>query len=1097
MEETLPIDYTGSETDDEISGPVMAAVGCLKVIARDGEKERCYPVFKGVNSVGRSTSCQICIPVKAISKHHATILVEKDSHFLQDNNSKNHTRRNKVLLRPQTYYELSDKCDLLFGDCSCIYYTGKEQWEGFVARRDDDSQTLCETVAMTSSEEPLPVTPVTHDRHVIRSSCDVTDALFSPDEVADKRTVPVTTEQTQLLFTADADGTAVTNGSDSRSSSPLLAEQDHEATQLIPIAEIAATEHNETEANEEATIAYPIAPTTTSPSHSPVMDGDDDIDATIPYDMTQGFNLLNKGRGSASNSPDADIENTIPYEMTQGMVGSNLTESPTTKHSPIDDVEPTIPYEMPEASPTGSDPAVGVAEPTVGVAEPMVGMADPTACRDEPAEGVAEPTIHVDEPTVGVVDQTVNVDDPTVHIDEPAVGVAEPTVHVDEPTVGVADPTVHVDEPAMDLAKPMVGVSEPAAADLDETQSIDDNDPTIAVMHPAVGVADAMDDDDDATQSVDPAVGVAEMDTGDASTTTDQQMDTRDEKFVDHSDNSAHVPPAVSPTHLSPRTSPINKTTPILKNVMSPKSPTSKKVHFESAKPATLHLSTPLPSGSGTTVSLDDEESPDVELPAKTLLEPHPPLSNDKTATTTAANTRGGAKRKGKTKTETTSGAKTRSSSAEKDKAVSNKKAPAETKRGGARNKSAGSSTKTEDTTSSKEKRSATESTKDKRNTARRSAEGNATTGTSTGKSTAKGKTASDKGKAQPSRRGGKRKVAAELSTDSDETPSVTPITTPVNESPSFLTDADALFSGGGRIKRKYTDFLSTPKRDHLLRREESLNIELSSVKSSSSSSNDLLSIPQDDLPAASRDSPIVSHDPPVVSHDSATASHDTLPKVLFTGIVDEDGQKVVKELGGELVESVFDCTHLVTDDKLRRTLKLLCCISRGCPIVSTQWLKKCKQQKKFVSAEPFIIKDRTFEKQRKCSLSASLAKARTGPPLLQNQQFFITGNVQPAPSDMSDIIKCSGGEVLDHMPLVGSDTVSIITCDADLSTCKAASEGGVSLYSSEYLLSGILRQQMDPVSHCLVVKEEERPNKNKRRASSSNETSSTKRRRK
>ena len=53
-------------------------------------------------------------------------------------------------------------------------------------------------------------------------------------------------------------------------------------------------------------------------------------------------------------------------------------------------------------------------------------------------------------------------------------------------------------------------------------------------------------------------------------------------------------------------------------------------------------------------------------------------------------------------------------------------------------------------------------------------------------------------------------------------------------------------------------------------------------------------------------------------------------------------------------------------------------------------------------------------------------------------------------------------------MPLVGSDTVSIITCDADLSTCKAASEGGVSLYSSEYLLSGILRQQMDPVSYPL-----------------------------
>lgn len=77
----------------------------------------CMPMenIAGVNTVGRSTSCQICIPIKvmsfhfmneciigcsqAISKHHATILVEKDSHFLQDNNSKNHTRRSKVNTR--------------------------------------------------------------------------------------------------------------------------------------------------------------------------------------------------------------------------------------------------------------------------------------------------------------------------------------------------------------------------------------------------------------------------------------------------------------------------------------------------------------------------------------------------------------------------------------------------------------------------------------------------------------------------------------------------------------------------------------------------------------------------------------------------------------------------------------------------------------------------------------------------------------------------------------------------------------------------------------------------------------------------------------
>ena len=53
--------------------------------------------------------------------------------------------------------------------------------------------------------------------------------------------------------------------------------------------------------------------------------------------------------------------------------------------------------------------------------------------------------------------------------------------------------------------------------------------------------------------------------------------------------------------------------------------------------------------------------------------------------------------------------------------------------------------------------------------------------------------------------------------------------------------------------------------------------------------------------------------------------------------------------------------------------------------------------------------------------------------------------------------------QVLDHMPVVASDDVSIVTCDKDIDTCKAASEGGVAIYSNEYLLSGVLRQKLEP----------------------------------
>ena len=32
------------------------------------------------------------------------------------------------------------------------------------------------------------------------------------------------------------------------------------------------------------------------------------------------------------------------------------------------------------------------------------------------------------------------------------------------------------------------------------------------------------------------------------------------------------------------------------------------------------------------------------------------------------------------------------------------------------------------------------------------------------------------------------------------------------------------------------------------------------------------------------------------------------------SGVTDEEGEQTVRELGGQLVDSVFDCTHLFTD---------------------------------------------------------------------------------------------------------------------------------------------------------------------------------------
>ncbi|NXJ72168.1 MDC1 protein, partial [Rostratula benghalensis] len=69
--------------------------------------------------------------------------------------------------------------------------------------------------------------------------------------------------------------------------------------------------------------------------------------------------------------------------------------------------------------------------------------------------------------------------------------------------------------------------------------------------------------------------------------------------------------------------------------------------------------------------------------------------------------------------------------------------------------------------------------------------------------------------------------------------------------------------------------------------------------------------------------------------------ANSTPPKVLFTGVVASPDMEVALEtLGGSMATSVFDCTHLVTD-RVRRTVKFLCAVARGVPIVIPEWLHK------------------------------------------------------------------------------------------------------------------------------------------------------------
>lgn len=85
---------------------------------------------------------------------------------------------------------------------------------------------------------------------------------------------------------------------------------------------------------------------------------------------------------------------------------------------------------------------------------------------------------------------------------------------------------------------------------------------------------------------------------------------------------------------------------------------------------------------------------------------------------------------------------------------------------------------------------------------------------------------------------------------------------------------------------------------------------------------------------------------------------------------------------------------------------------------------------------------------------------------MLDGFKVYLTPHVKPEREQMSDIIKCSGGEAFDFIPSLTPDAdgkkVIVVSCEEDLSMCKEAMDAGVPVHSTELILGGVLRQELD-----------------------------------
>ncbi|XP_073733586.1 mediator of DNA damage checkpoint protein 1 isoform X3 [Callorhinus ursinus] len=195
-----------------------------------------------------------------------------------------------------------------------------------------------------------------------------------------------------------------------------------------------------------------------------------------------------------------------------------------------------------------------------------------------------------------------------------------------------------------------------------------------------------------------------------------------------------------------------------------------------------------------------------------------------------------------------------------------------------------------------------------------------------------------------------------------------------------------------------------------------------------------------------------------------------TTPKVLFTGVVDARGERAVLALGGSLASSVAEASHLVTD-RVRRTVKFLCALGRGIPILSLDWLHQSRKAGCFLPPDEYVVTDPEQEKNFGFSLRDALSRARER-RLLEGYEIHVTPGVQPPPPQMGEIISCCGGTVLPSMPRSYKPRRVVITCSQDFARCSIPFRVGLPILSPEFLLTGVLKQEAKPEAFILSTLE-------------------------
>ncbi|CAH1775118.1 unnamed protein product, partial [Owenia fusiformis] len=111
--------------------------------------------------IGRNVKADIQIPLKGLSKEHCCIEVKDGVTLIWDMESRNKTRRNKMVLSPNVRYELQNNNKLVFGDVNATFLEIKEATDDGSDTDSDLSEILDSTQGFHTNNKSSTQTPTT------------------------------------------------------------------------------------------------------------------------------------------------------------------------------------------------------------------------------------------------------------------------------------------------------------------------------------------------------------------------------------------------------------------------------------------------------------------------------------------------------------------------------------------------------------------------------------------------------------------------------------------------------------------------------------------------------------------------------------------------------------------------------------------------------------------------------------------------------------------------------------------------------------------------------------------------------------------------